>query len=121
MSDLKWESPGQKQQQGWDIQKACALCDRELETPEEKSIGLCSGHALVMSHDLEFVTQVVNLCQPKANAAKDPDEKIKYYKMILDALYKIKIVYYDHGIRPLTQDIDELIDQTIHFISTARL
>ena len=38
MSDLKWESPGQKQQQGWDIQKAAhilAELDQKLDSERE--------------------------------------------------------------------------------------
>ena len=101
--------------------KKCALCDRPLITKEEKTVGLCTGHALIMDQDLKLAMQVINEYQPKANAEKDPDKKITYLTAILEQLYKIQIKYYENGIEPLTGDIDEMIDNIIECISTARL
>lgn len=99
----------------------CALCQRVLRTAEEKAIGLCSGHALIMDSDLRIAKNIIEEYQPKANAEQDPDKKILYLKAILDQLYKIQIKYYENGIEPLNENIDDLIDQIIHCISTARL
>lgn len=59
--------------------------------------------------------------QPKANAATDPDEKIKYLHVILDALYEYKIKYADKGVNVIEQDVEELIDDILDAISEARL
>ena len=99
----------------------CALCDRILQTKEEKSVGLCTGHALILDSDLKLAKEIINEYQPKANAEKDPDTRIQYLKLILEQLYKIQIKYYENGIEPLTGDIDEMIDNIIDCISTARL
>lgn len=102
-------------------EERCALCDRVLRTAEEKTAGLCITHALIMDSDLRTAKNAIEKYQPKANAEQDPDMKIRYLKAILDQLYKIQIKYYENGIEPLNEDIDDLIDQIIHCISTARL
>ena len=99
----------------------CALCDRELRTSEEKVVGLSVAHALILDSDLTLAKNVIDEYQPKANAEQDPDKKILYLKTILDQLYKIQVKYYENGIKPLKDDIDDLIDQIIYCISTARL
>lgn len=104
-----------------DPEKTCALCDRILKTNEEKDVGLCVGHALILESDIKVASSIINEYQPKANAEKDPDTRIQYLRMILDQLYKIQIKYYENGIEPLTGDIDEMIDNIIECISTARL
>lgn len=104
-----------------DPEKTCALCDRVLKTKEEKDVGLCVGHALILESDIKIASDVINEYQPKANEEKDPEMRIHYLKMILDQLYKIQVKYYENGITPLTGDIDEMIDNIIDCISTARL
>ena len=99
----------------------CALCDCILRTTEEKTVGLCVRHALIMDSDLRLAKNVIDEYQPKANAEQNPDKKVLYLKTILDQLYKIQIKYYENGIKPLNENIDDLIDQIIHCISTARL
>lgn len=74
-----------------------------------------------MDSDLKLASSIINEYQPKANAEKDPDTRIQYLKMILDQLYKIQVKYYENGIEPLTGDINEMIDNIIECISTARL
>lgn len=102
-------------------EERCALCDRVLRTAEEKTVGLCITHALIMDSDLRLAKNVIDEYQPKANAEQDPDKKVLYLKAILDQLYKIEIKYYENGIKPLNENIDDLIDQIIYCISTARL
>lgn len=100
--------------------KRCKLCDKELRTDAELSIELCQAHALILDSDVRTVSLTIEKCQPLANAAKNSNEKISYLQLILDALYMLKIKYYDNDIRPLDQDIDELIDPIIEAISEAK-
>lgn len=99
----------------------CKLCDKVLTTDEERSIELCTGHALILDADVKSTVETINEFQPLANAATDPDEKIRYLTGMLESLYKLKIKYYDNDVHPLDQDIDELIDSVIDCISKARL
>lgn len=103
------------------LEQTCALCDRVLRTPEEKSIGLCVAHAIILDTDVKVAADLIKECQEKANAEKNPDQRIIYLRGILDQLYKLKVKYYENGIEPLTENIDDLIDNIIDCISTVRI
>lgn len=99
----------------------CKLCDKPLTTENEQTVGLCVAHALIMDSHLRASIRAIDKYQPLANAATDPEEKIRYLQLMLDYLYEIKIKYYDNDLHPLDQDIEDLIDDVIDCISNARL
>lgn len=92
----------------------CKRCGNTVpESDFFEEFGLCTTCMLLGDHAIKSLQTSLGLFGQHANEATDPDKRISYLKLMLEALYEYKINYTDKEIDLIDQDIDELIDDVV--------
>ena len=100
----------------------CKYCGR-MFTKENfiEDRGLCSSCAIIYQSFEDALFQSMDINLKKAEEAAEPNDKIMYYKLILNYLYEYKNLYHDKGVQFLKKDVNSLIDEILDKISRTRL
>lgn len=100
----------------------CKLCGHDVSDDFfNHEFGIC-GTCLVLSEvRINSLKTIIPDLQEKANAASTPGEKITFLSLMLEELYKYKILYVENDVHLIDEDVDDLIFEVIDCISEARL
>lgn len=105
-----------------DATYTCKLCDRDfLGDSYNHEFGICNGCLVLSGVHIDNLTKFIPDLQEKANSASNAGEKITYLSLMLEHLYKYKILYADNDVHLISGDIDDMISEVIDCISEARL
>jgi hypothetical protein len=99
----------------------CKYCGRMFTDDNfNKETNLCLSCDMICKSFEASLFQSMETNTKKAQEASDINEKIMYYKLILNYLYEYKNLYHDKGIQFLSSDVNALIDDILNKISFVR-